>query len=133
MGESCPRCAPSTVGEPFLPSVITKTGLDTHRYICSGWFGPGPQPEPPGLHRRQELLGDREPGGVANHRVDPAARAQGCQPAVGPLPDVLELEHVQAPEAPAEAATQQFAEVPDRVLMRPPEVGLEELVREQHT
>jgi hypothetical protein len=25
--------------EPLLPSVITKTGLDIHRYICSGWFG----------------------------------------------------------------------------------------------
>ena len=34
-----PGCAPRTAAEPFLPSVITETGLDIHRYICNGWFG----------------------------------------------------------------------------------------------
>ena len=33
-----PRCARRAVQQPFLPSVITQTGLDIHRYICSDWF-----------------------------------------------------------------------------------------------
>src|SRR5262249_44391185 len=36
---SCPRYAPGTTAEPCLPCVITKTGLDIGRYICSVWFG----------------------------------------------------------------------------------------------
>ncbi len=39
IGRGRPRCAPRTAAERFLPSVITKTGLDIHRYICSGWLG----------------------------------------------------------------------------------------------
>ena len=34
-----PGCAPRIVASPFLPPVITKTGLAIHRYICSAWFG----------------------------------------------------------------------------------------------
>src|SRR5262249_61514576 len=36
---SCPRYAPGTTAEPCLPCVITKTGLDIGRYICSVSFG----------------------------------------------------------------------------------------------
>jgi hypothetical protein len=31
-----PRCARPPGAEPFLPSVITGTGLDIQRYICNG-------------------------------------------------------------------------------------------------
>ncbi len=31
-----PPCAPPTLEQPFLTAVITETGLDIHRYICSG-------------------------------------------------------------------------------------------------
>src|SRR5262245_21215910 len=33
------RCAQRTLWQPFLPSVITATGIDIHRYICNAWFG----------------------------------------------------------------------------------------------
>ena len=34
-----PRCALRIAAQPFLPSVITETGLDIHRYICNALFG----------------------------------------------------------------------------------------------
>src|SRR4051794_38234797 len=79
-----PLTRPARVGE-----LCTHGTIIAGRVGWGGWFGLAPQPEPSGLHRRQELLGDWEPRGVADHRVNPAARAECRLPVVGPLPDVL--------------------------------------------
>src|SRR5262249_49321741 len=92
-----PRAGPPGVraratAAPCLPSVITETGLDIHRYICSGWFGPTSQSKlRANLHSGQDASGTilpavgpstslslRRPSGRPRKRCSPAMPSPGA-------------------------------------------------------